>query len=127
MSHLGTQTYCKCKCKCKNPNYCYLEMLEKDNKISKYNHGEKYTKVPFVIYADPEFLLEEIDTYYRGGSRTAATSKMERFVIKVNGWKPLTIMTKRSILDVVAVLDPPLYYNNPKKSSTAIVNSHYRM
>ena len=35
----------------------------------------------------------------RGGSGTAATSKMERFV---------TIVTKRSILDVAAVLDPPL-------------------
>ena len=44
----------------------------------------------------------------RGGSRTAATFKMERFVIIVNGWKPLTIITKRSILDVAAVLDPPL-------------------
>ena len=44
----------------------------------------------------------------RGGSRTAATSKMERFDIIVNGWKPLTIITKRSILDVAAVLDPPL-------------------
>ena len=44
----------------------------------------------------------------RGGSRTTATSKMERFVITVNGWKPLTIITKRSILDVAAVLDPSL-------------------
>ena len=49
---------------------------------------------------------------YSGGSRTAATSKMERFVIIVNGWKPLTIITKRSILDVAAVLDPPLVYND---------------
>ena len=44
----------------------------------------------------------------RGGSRTAATSKMERFVIVVNGWKLLTIITKCSILDVAAALDPPL-------------------
>ena len=44
----------------------------------------------------------------RGGSRAAATSKMERFVIIVNGLKPLTIITKRSILDVAAALDPPL-------------------
>ena len=36
----------------------------------------------------------------RGGSRTTATSNMERFVIIVNGRKPLTIITKRSILDV---------------------------
>ena len=40
------------------------------------------------------------------GSWTAATSKMERFVI-VNGFQALTIITKRSILDVRAVLDPP--------------------
>ena len=33
---------------------------------------------------------------------------MERFVIIVNGWKPLTIIAKRSILDVAAALDPPL-------------------
>ena len=44
----------------------------------------------------------------RGGSRTTATSKMEYFVIIVNGWKPLTIITKSSILNVAAALDPPL-------------------
>ena len=44
----------------------------------------------------------------RSGSRTAATCKMERFVIIVNGFQPLTIITKRSILAVAAVLDPPL-------------------
>ena len=44
----------------------------------------------------------------RSGSRAAATSKMERFVIIVNGWKPLTIITKRSILNVAAALDSPL-------------------
>ena len=44
----------------------------------------------------------------RGGSRTAAIYKIERFVIIVNGFQPLTIITKCSILDVAAVLDPPL-------------------
>ena len=43
----------------------------------------------------------------RGESRATATSKMERFVKTVN-CKPLTIITKRSILVVVAALDPPL-------------------
>ena len=42
------------------------------------------------------------------GSRTAATSKMEHFVIIENDWKPRTIITKSSILDVAEVLDPPL-------------------
>ena len=44
----------------------------------------------------------------RGGSRTATASKMELFVIIVNGFQPLTIITKCSILDVAAVLNPPL-------------------
>ena len=33
---------------------------------------------------------------------------MELFVIIVNGFQPLTIIAKCSILDVAAVLDPPL-------------------
>ena len=66
-----------------------------------------------VIYDQPnnDSFSDKIDQLQykaRGGSRTAATSKIERFVIIVNGWKPLTIITKRSILDVAAVLDPPL-------------------
>ena len=49
------------------------------------------------------------NTFTRIGSRTAATSKLERFVITANGFQLLTIITKRSILDVAAVLDPPLF------------------
>ena len=44
----------------------------------------------------------------RDGSKAAAKSKMERFVIIANGWKPLTIIKNRSILDVAAAVDPPL-------------------
>ena len=48
---------------------------------------------------------------HRGGPRAAATSTMERFVIIVNGFQPLTIIAKRSILDVAAALDPPLRHS----------------
>ena len=48
----------------------------------------------------------------RSGCRTIATSRMEHFVIIVNGWKPLTIITISSILDVAAVLDPPLTWTS---------------
>ena len=47
----------------------------------------------------------------RGGSRTAATSKVELFVRIVNSFQPLTIITKSFTLDVAAVLDPPLEMN----------------
>ena len=48
----------------------------------------------------------------RGGSRTAATPKVELFLIIINGRKPLTIVTKISTLDVAVVLDPSLLTKN---------------
>ena len=54
----------------------------------------------------------------RGGSRNAATSEMELFVIIVDGFQPLTIITKSSSLDVAAVLDPPL--PSPQNSQTHV-------
>ena len=48
--------------------------------------------------------------FFRGRSRAAATSKMECFVMIVNGFQPLTIITKHSILDVAAALDLPLFF-----------------
>ena len=47
---------------CEHHDYCYVEMHEKDNKILKYNHGEKSMKVPLIIYADLESLLEKMNT-----------------------------------------------------------------
>ena len=47
---------------CENHNYCHVEMPTKDNNTIKYNHGEKSMKLPFVIYADLECLLEKMST-----------------------------------------------------------------
>ena len=51
---------------------------------------------------------EDFNRSIKCGSRIAATSKMEHFVITVNGFQPLTINTKGSILDVAAIQDLPL-------------------
>ena len=47
---------------CENHDYCYVEMPTKNNNIIKDNHGEKSMKLPFVIYADLECLLEKMST-----------------------------------------------------------------
>ena len=47
---------------CENHDYCYVETPKEDNKILKYNHGEKSMKVPFIIYADLESLLVKMNT-----------------------------------------------------------------
>ena len=40
--------------------------------------------------------------------RTPATSKMKFFVTLVNGFQPLTNVTKNSMLDLAGVLETPL-------------------
>ena len=49
---------------CENRDYCRVEMPTKDNNTIKYNHGEKSIKLPFVVYADLECLLEKMSTCY---------------------------------------------------------------
>ena len=44
---------------CKN-QYYYVQMPNGDDKILKYNHGEKSMKVLFVIYANLEYLLQKM-------------------------------------------------------------------
>ena len=44
---------------CNNNDYCHVDMPKEDEKILKYNHGEKSLKAPFTIYADLECLLKK--------------------------------------------------------------------
>ena len=55
---------------CENHNYCNVEMPTKDNNITKYNQGEKSIKLPFVVYADLECLLEKMSTCLKESSTT---------------------------------------------------------
>ena len=75
--------------------------------LVQFLETELKTILVFVSCTSPAWWRRKSDIL-RGGSRAAATSKMERFVIIDNGWKPLIIITKHSILDVAAALDPPL-------------------
>ena len=45
-------------------------MPEEDNKISKYNHGEKSMKVPFTIY---ESLLQKMNTCHNNPEKPSTT------------------------------------------------------
>ena len=47
---------------CKNHDYCHVEMPNEENRILKHNHGETSMKVPFIIYAELESLLEKMST-----------------------------------------------------------------
>ena len=56
-------------------------MPTKNNNIIKYNHGEKSMKLPFVIYADLECLLEKMSTYINNPNESSTT--------KINKHTPL--------------------------------------
>ena len=44
----------------KNHNHNHMVMPKEDNNILKYNKYKKYLKIPFIIYADTNPLLEKI-------------------------------------------------------------------
>ena len=58
---------------CENHDYFDVEMPNEDNKIIKYNQGEKSIKSPFIIYADLECLLEKISTCYNNPEESSTT------------------------------------------------------
>ena len=58
---------------CENNDYCHVEMPIKNNNIIKYNHGEKSMKLPFVIYADLECLLEKMSTCINNPNESSTT------------------------------------------------------
>ena len=58
---------------CENHDYCNLEMSTKDNNIIKYNQGEKSIKLPFVVYADLECLLEKMYTCQNNPNELSTT------------------------------------------------------
>ena len=48
-------------------------MPEEYNKILKYNEGEKSMRVPFIIFADLEFLLEKMNTCCNNPEKSSTT------------------------------------------------------
>ena len=65
---------------------------------------------PDVIWSSNFKVLPWTQAICRGRSGTTATSKMENFAVIIYDWKPLIIITKSSILDDAAVLDPSLIW-----------------
>ena len=58
---------------CENRDYCRVEMPTKDNNTIIYNHGEKSIKLPFVVHADLECLLEKMSTCSNNPEESSTT------------------------------------------------------
>ena len=86
---------------CENHDYCYVEMPDEYNKILKYNEGEKSMRVPFIIYADLECLLEKMSTCHNNPEKSSTT--------KINKHKPsgysllIHLIEQKIILIIIGV------------------------
>ena len=63
---------------CNDHDYCYVEMPDEGSKILKYNYGEKSLKVPVIIYADLECLLEKLHSYQNNPEKSYTESKTKQ-------------------------------------------------
>ena len=62
---------------CRNHDFCHVKMPKENNKILKYNPGEKSLKVPFIIYADLECMLRKINAHQNNPSKSYTEKKAE--------------------------------------------------
>ena len=62
---------------CNDHDYCYIKMPNDNNKIIKYNYGEKSMRAPFVIYADLECLLEKMHSCQNNPEKSYTEKKIK--------------------------------------------------
>ena len=67
---------------CDKHDYCHVKIPNEDNKILKYNHGEKSLKAPFTIYADLECLLIK-DQFCQNNSQISYTEKSQAWAFRL--------------------------------------------
>ena len=77
---------------CDNHDYCHVKMPTEDNKILKYNHGEKSLKSPFIIIFDLECLLKKQQTCQNNPEKSYKERKAKH---EPSGW---AMFTKYSLL-----------------------------
>ena len=75
---------------CKNYDFCHVKIPDEDNKVLKYNPGEKSLKVLFIIYADLECLLEKIYTCKNNPEKSYTGKKAKH---KPSGYSRVTCCT----------------------------------
>ena len=75
-------------------------MSKEDNKILKYNYGEKSMRAPFVIYADLKCLLEKMSSCHNNPEKSS-TTKINKHI--PSGYSLVTFDTTKNKLDLIEV------------------------
>ena len=79
---------------CENKNFCNVNMSSDDTKILEFNQYQKCDKVPFIIYADLEWIIGKIDGCKNNPENSSTTKVSEHIPL---GFSMSTICSLRSI------------------------------
>ena len=84
---------------CENYDYCYEEIPKENNKVLKHKHGERSMKVPFIIYADLESLLEKKSTCHDNPEKLSATKINKHTLSSYSLFTHCSFDTTKNMLD----------------------------
>ena len=59
---------------CETKDFCNVIMSSKDTEILEFNQYQKFDKVPFIIYADLECIIEKIDGCKNNSENSSTTN-----------------------------------------------------
>ena len=79
---------------CENKNFCNVIKPSEDTKILEFNQYQIFDKATFIIYADPECIIEKIDGY-KNNPENSSTTKVSEHIPSVSSLS--TISSFRSI------------------------------
>ena len=60
---------------CENKNFCNVIKPSEDTKILEFNQYQIFDKATFIIYADPECIIEKIDGYKNNPENSSTTKR----------------------------------------------------
>ena len=108
---------------CENHEYCHVEMPNEDNKIIKYNQGEKSIKLLFIIYADLECLLEKISTCYNNPKESSTTEINKHTLSCYSLFRHCSFDKTKNKLDYCRGKDcMKKFYKDLREHATKIIN-----
>ena len=88
---------------CNDHDYCYVEMPNEDDKILKYNFGEKSLKAKFLIYADLECLLEKMHSRQNNFEKFYTEKKLSTCLLVIQYLQVVCLTQQKTNLIVTMV------------------------
>ena len=71
---------------------------DEDNKILKYNHGEKSMRVPFIIYTDLECLLEKMHSCQNNPEKSYTENKLSIRLLAIHCLQIFHLMQQKNLV-----------------------------